>query len=174
MKKRLTDIQRANTLCGIYSDFESTTKFAAGYIRACNDDYTVIELFDPYGHYDGIACFLTDIIFNVETKTKYLSSLNKLIKHYNEKSCYSPDMIGDINRVLALVKNERRVCEIELCESHNVDVSGVVLDFDDEIIKVLNIDDDGREDGESTVSRRSVSKLSFDSTDTIKTEILYN
>ncbi len=173
MKNRLLKIKQNGDLCEIYSDFNATSKYAVGYILDFDGDYTVIKLYDPYGHYDGIAYFLTDSIYDVQTNTLYLKSLKKLIAHYDENSTYGVNSICDMNKMLSLIKREKRICEIELCESHNVDNVGIVTAFNDDVIEILNIDKYGKEDGEATVSRQSVSQLSFDSTDTIKVEILY-
>ncbi len=168
MKNRLTKIKCSKQLCAIYTDEESTNRFAVGYVISC-DEYTIFELYDPYGHYDGIACFLTDFIYQVKTKTKYLLAIEKLVKHYNEKSCYNVDSVVDI---LNEIKQGKRICEIEFNNSGDNDISGVVNNFDDDIVEFTEIDEYGQQGGESTFKRSIISSLSFDSSDTRKLEIL--
>lgn len=173
MKEKLFDLQRSGKLCEIYSNFESTSKFAVGYIRTCSDEYTIVEMYDPYGHYDGIGCFDTETIFQVNTDTKYLCALNKLKNHYDEASNYDAESICDIENILKIAMNEKRICDIELCESHNIDVTGFVVSFDNEVVEIEDIDKYGKKKGMTTIRRKEITELSFDTSDTIKTEILY-
>ncbi|MDE6200501.1 MAG: hypothetical protein K2M47_01285 [Clostridiales bacterium] len=172
MENSLKELMKDKALCEIYTDIDDTSKFAVGYIIACDSDYTIVEMYDSHGHYDGIACFLTDTIFNVATKTEYLVALTKLIDYYKEKSSYSVESVADINKILSVIKSEKRICEIELCESGNSDISGYIDTFNDDVINVCKIGDYGQNDGTAVVSRHTISFVEFDSTDTVKLEIL--
>lgn len=172
MEKTLKELMKDKALCEIYTDIDDTSKFAVGYIIACDGGYTVVKMYDPHGHYDGICCFLTDIIYNVATKTEYLCALSKLIDYYKEESCYTFETVNDINKILSLIKSEKRICEIELCESGNNDISGYIDAFNDNTLKICKIGDYGQNDGTVIVCRETISSIAFDTTDTVKLEIL--
>lgn len=171
MESILNELIKDKALCEIYADVDDTSKFALGYIIACNGDHTVVEHYDPYGHYDGIGCFMTETIFDVATETEYISALSKLIDYHNEKSNYVVDAVGEINKLLAVIKSEKRICQIELCESKDY-IEGYIDSFNDNIVKISKVGKYGQNDGKAIVRRDTISYITFDSTDTVKLEIL--
>lgn len=171
MENTLNQLMKDKALCEIYPDVDDTSKFAVGYIIACSGDYTIVAHYDPYGHYDGIGCFLTETIFDVATETEYISALSKLIDYHKEKSGYAVETVNEINNLLAVIKSEKRICQIELCESGDY-IEGYIESFNDIIININNVGKYGQNDGKSTVRRDTISYITFDSTDTVKLEIL--
>ena len=172
MKDILAEIKEAKELCEVYTNEECTTKFSVGYVLAFDDDYVVLKMYDPNGHYDGIGCFSTDSIYEIDTDSNYLKALEKLIKHYVEYGECRIDAIDNIDKILSLIKTENRICEIGLCNSHNADVVGFIKKLSNMTIAIDRIDEHGKKSGHANVLRDAIDFLSFDSADMIKLEIL--
>ncbi len=172
MKNILSNLANKGTMCEIHNDPESTNKFTVGRIFVCGEDFIVVEMFDPNGRYDGIGWFPIDTIYHIETDTEYLSALTRLIAHHKEVSKYKADDVADLDKILHLAKCEGRICEFNFYESHYADVTGYIDSFDENIVKVCNINDLGKKDGYSVLSREAITFISIDSCDLVKLEIL--
>ncbi len=169
--KKLKECCGGDYLCAVYADVEHTSKFVVGYVLANDSDMTIIQLVDPYGKYDGIACILTDKIFCVDTDTKYLRAIKKLVD-YNKEDCNYVKKWYKYADVLFDIHQSKRICEIELCESGCDDVSGFIVDINATEIEVLCVSEYGDKEGKSLIRRDTISEISYDSLDTKKLEIL--
>ena len=78
--------------------------------------------------------------------------------------------------ILSDIKDKHRICQIELCDSDSVDITGYVNDVDTNnlTVEICLIDELGSNDGCSVVDMQMISYLSYDSNDTIRLEILNN
>lgn len=80
MKDTLNKLLKNKTICELYSDLENTDKVMVGYVLALGENSCLIFRLDFYGKYDGISYLLLDDIFNIQTETKYLKTIEKLAK----------------------------------------------------------------------------------------------
>ena len=167
IKKICTD----GDLCAIYTDVNDTDKFMVGYVLDCIDEAVFMRLVDPYGHYDGICWILLEKIYRVETETQYLAALVKLIEYYKESklSCKS---VYTFDEIVKAIKDNHRICSIELCESDDYDITGYIANVTDSTIEIDEVTKYGVIDGHTVVAIDTISSIGFDATDTVKLEIL--
>ena len=171
MKERLKKAQRNKKLCAVYTNTERTTRFTVGFLLDMDDSYIILKLINSYGLYDGIVCIMYDDIYRVESDTVYLKVLEKLVAYYNLSDVNNHN-IHSVKDMISLIKEQRRICEIELCDSSNIDIVGYVDKVSSENIELFSVTDCGENDGITTVDINMISQISFDSYDTKKLEIL--
>ena len=174
MKPTLKKAMKSQSLCEIYTNTEQTDKFAVGYVLSLDEQNCVVSLVGFYGEYDGLACFSIDEIYKIQSRTKYLQAIEKLInfKGKTVRNCFFQDHI--LVNILSDIKDKHRICQIELCDSDSVDITGYVNDVDTKnlTVEICLIDELGNNDGCSVVDMQMISYLSYDSNDTIRLEIL--
>ena len=137
MKDTLNKILKNKTICELYSDLENTDKFMVGYVLALGENSCLIFRLDFYGKYDGISYLLLDDIFNIQTETKYLKTIEKLAKT-NGVSLTEFQINNDLLTTMASeIHRKKRICTIHLCGSSYDDVTGFITDFELEK-KILN------------------------------------
>lgn len=163
-----------HTLCEIYANTERTDKFFVGYVISIDEQNCVLSAIDPYGQYDGLACFCIDEIYRIQTKTQYLQAMEKLVNFRNtttKKEYFQENLL--VNMLLDICR-QKRICEVELCGSNVANVTGYVTEVNlpDNAAKLRLVDEFGNNDGETIIDIQTISSLTFDSTDTVKLEIL--
>lgn len=174
MLNTLKALLKNQNLCEIYTNVEQTNKFSVGYVVAVDERNCLLLAVDFYGQYDGLSCFLIDKIFQIQTCTQYLQAIEKLVKHRNiitSKNHRTDTILLDI---LTDISENKRICEIELCDSNLADATGYVknVDVKENKIELLLVDEFGHNDGETIIDMQMISHISYDSTDTIRLEIL--
>lgn len=171
MKEQLKKIQKNKKLCAIYTNVVTTTQFTVGFLLDMDEQYIILKLINPYGFYDGVVCIMYDDIYRVESETIYLNTLEKLSNYYNIFN-ENPERFYTISDVVSKIREQNRICEIELCDSSNSDIVGYINSETKNRIELLEISDVGENNGIVQVNKRMISKISFDSYDTNKLEIL--
>lgn len=170
----LNKLMQNRILCEIYSNTENTDKFNVGYISALDKNFCRVNSFDFYGNYDGSFCILTSDIFSVQTNTKYLNCIDRLIKKTDvdyTKDYSSNDILNDI---ILEIKNGNRICQIELCDSNLVDISGIIKNYNRQTgtLELQIFDQYGDNDGKSFVDIQTISRIEYDTCDTRRLESL--
>ncbi len=173
MIDKLKKVLNSKTLCEIYTNEYDTDKFIVGYVAGLDDEFCLIPNFDYYGRYDGVICLATDDIYRIQTNTRYLKAIEKLIKDTSiaERSFPTGNVL---NSVIDCLKEAKQVCQIELLDSDVVNVSGIIEAFDRQngIIKLDCVDDYGTFDGECTIDVQAINLISYNSSDTERIELL--
>lgn len=161
-------------LCEIYSDTSNSDKFVVGYIVAYDEQFLIINQIDQYGYYDGMFCTLIRDIIRIQVKTIYLARILKLIQYHNTNIQAVSFKDYSWDNLMEFVKINHRICLIELCNSAIVDIVGYVKEYHPEENKaiILQMNDDGKTDGESEIDCGYISSLIYDSQDARKIEIL--
>lgn len=171
MQKKLQNLCKKRDLCEIYSNVDDTSKFMVGYILSCNDNDIVLWLIDQYGHFDGICWLIMDEIYKIKTETKYLKACQKLIEYNNEQNVFDINE-SSLKDMLKFAYDNKRICEIELSESDQVNDSGYIAEILSDKIIIKSVDEYGEFNGESIIDIDMISCLIFDSQDMCKLEIL--
>ena len=174
MIDELKKVRNSKTLCEIYANEYDTDKFIVGYVAGLDDEFCLIPNFDYYGRYDGVICLATDDIYRIQTNTRYLKAIEKLIANTNCPIGQNFPTKDVLNSAIDCLKETKRVCQIELLDSDVVNVSGVIEAFDRQngIIKLDCVDDYGTPDGECTIDVQAINLISYDSSDTKRIELL--
>lgn len=76
---------------------------------------------------------------------------------------------------MAYIKDNNKLCSIELCNSNLNDAIGFIsyINQEDSIIKIKLVDENGEENGESSIDIEMISCITVDSLDEKKIESLY-
>lgn len=174
MIDELKKVRNSKTLCEIYANEYDTDKFIVGYVAGLDDEFCLIPNFDYYGRYDGVICLATDEIYRIQTNTRYLKAIEKLIANKNCITEQNFPSIDILNSVIDCLKENKRVCQIELLDCDVVNLSGIVEAFDRQngTIKLDCVDDYGTSDGECTIDVQAINLISYNSSDTKRIEFL--
>ena len=71
IKEKLERCQEQGQVVAIYSDHEANTKFAAGFVRAVDNEFVLLAHITSHGDYDGFRIKKLEKIYKVEYDEKY-------------------------------------------------------------------------------------------------------
>lgn len=157
----------------VYTNMASTEKFSAGIITGVFINDFIIEHFTSFGQYDGYIVKKIDDVFRLETESKYVKKLENLIQHYkNRHDPIEYKLSSGALNVINYAKKQNKVISITLFDNEDVDLSGYVEKFNDELIWINALDSYGEEDGKCIVRVDDITFLSCDTEDEIALRIL--
>lgn len=175
MLKQIDKVIKSRQLCEINSDFDDTSTFGVGHILARDDQFYIGCYIGKYGDYDGLACELVENLYSIQTDTKYLNDMQKLMRYkkvsLNDSLDYSDNLLLNF---LKQIQSEKHICSIELCESDCDDVTGFIDEIDEEdgTVTLTIIDTHGNENGKSVVDIETISAVYYKTRNTTMFEIL--
>lgn len=174
MINKLNKLLKTKTVCEIYADTNNTDKFIVGNISGVDDEFCLITNFDYYGNYDGIICLTNNDIYRIQTNTRYVTAIKKLMAQKNDLIVQSLPTKDILNAVINQLVNSKCVCQIELCDSEFVTLSGIIKTYDCKsgIVELELIDDYGASDGETIIDVQTINLITYDSLDTKRLSIL--
>lgn len=174
MKELLEQLKLSGKLCELYTDPDSDY-FAVGYVVACDSEYYLVETVTFEGRHNGFQCYLVDDLYKVQTDTRYLADIERLMNFYNyEYSRVDIPLVGRdvLAQTLNYAKNHAKVCTIKPLNNYERRISGIVEDVDDEIVTVKMLEQSGRADGVCYVRTEDITSVSVGAEDEIKLDIL--
>ena len=80
MLKKLYELAQSGEMASIYTDKDQSDRFHFGKIIAINEFEIAIEMFSPYGDYDGIVVLPVSNVYRIETKGQYYEKMEKICK----------------------------------------------------------------------------------------------
>lgn len=138
MKSTLENLLKKKTICSIYNDCEDLNKFAVGYVKFVDEDFYIIESINLYGMQDGLACFEISQIVKIEIETIYCQNIKKLFEYHKQHHYDYIDFKGK-SAIKILLENslqKSKICSIELCQSYDNEIIGVVNSVVNDIIEL--------------------------------------
>ena len=162
----LKKLQNEQKFVCIHTDETCPSKFVFGKIIGVDTDNFAISMVSPDGEYDGVLVKQINDIICVEQSISYESKMRKLmkIKGYVDKAfIISNDSI--LQESLDFAKEAGVIISAELGHSGIDDVTGFVVSANNEICKLIQVNECGEEDGESFISLRNISQICIDSSD---------
>jgi hypothetical protein len=150
----------------LYTDKEQSQKFSAGIIMEIFDDAVIIGHYLPNGRYDGYIVKRIDDIYRIEDGSKYANKIQVLSLINGAKH----DPLTRINEdafttVLYYAYETKRVVTIELFDSGNNDVTGLIERINEGYCTISMLNEYGESDGVSTFAIKNISHLSCDGDD---------
>lgn len=171
---------KSQELCEFYLNPDDLSKFCVGYILEKDDSHCLIVCLDPYGKRDGLCCFRTEDLIKVQTDTKYLICLKKLLIYNHDNSFFEQKIQLQnadaplIDRIFHFIQRENKVSSFEILGDNVKNFYGTVSDISDHGLVIQAISDYGCTDGYVFIDRETISTVAFDSCDEWKIETLYN
>ena len=175
MKQELQKLKDNGKICSIYNDRDDPNKFYVGYVLDCNDLYYLIESRNKYGFTDGIILYLVEKIFKIEIEDAYLKRIERLSKYHKQKHYPQINCSDDLlTSLFEYAKSAKKMCSVELDNDDSNGISGYIkkIDYDNDLVEIQTITDDGRENGISIIDLNSIVFISCDSADEHKLEHL--
>ena len=174
MKNKLKSIYDKKELCCVFYNEYDTEIFLIGWIVNFDTEYFIMECINSKGYNNGFVCRLIDSIIKIETKSKYLQSVEKLF-YSNKQSRANLFKQTDncLKSFLTHATEYERICFIELCESDNLDAVGYINHHNDEEVVIVNIDECGESDGEECLEFERISAVTLGNEEIIRLEKLH-
>lgn len=160
MYKLLEDYMEKNTLVALYTNKDNYEAFAVGYINKIINDKVIILHIGVHGEFDGYSSCYVEDIYRVETNSKYIMKLSKL-KGWDipdvPKVNYNEDCFDSL--IVSAYKNNE-IIAIRCCDSET-DIRGYIINYSDLSMTILQINEYGEDDGQTTIYTNDISKVAI-------------
>lgn len=141
-----------------YSNPEDTDRCAVGYVIAMDEDSVILRNIHPSGCEDGYTWYRTERIYRTNIRTRYMRCLEMLMdKDFQPE--YLPE--GDESlaaRLLRFAMEHELVTQIELNDSDNWDLTGLVTETGEGVTAAL-LSDEGEEDGIAAIRLEDITEI---------------
>lgn len=152
-----------NEMIAVYTDTNDEW-FGAGMVFKVDDDFLMLKAIDPTGIQDGLILYCIKDIVKIERNTLYLQKLKKLM---NAKNTTFPDykICTDdfVKGLLQEAKKREIIVCIQLLQSQNCDVMGIVKEINSHSCTILQVNSVAQFDGECQFDLENISSIKFDS-----------
>jgi len=144
-----------NKLLSVY-DGADTDCFNVGYLVKYDEEWFLLNCYDPYGKYDGFLLIKRDNITKIEIDSSYTKSLMEIIEVNNSnKLIHQEDLL---NYVLEDVK-DRTIITITIENEDNL--VGKLIDCDKEFFVLDILKNTGEYDGKVIGLLNSINAIQF-------------
>lgn len=162
------------TLLQFHIDKDNPESFIVSRVVHKDLSSLVLSVLTPSGIWDGFLYLKNTAVIKIDVDEDYLNKLQRLsqIKGQLEpKRLYS--LINSFDSFLRYSHTQQKVVGIEFYESGGIDLTGIVLGYDDILVKIHQIDECGKDDGVSFVRRDSITRMAILSARLIDIELLF-
>ncbi len=169
MKKVLNKISN-DEIVALY--FGNGDKFFCGKITAIDEEFFVLRSYTPYGSYDGYMVKKIGELKRIEQNSKYLNSLNTMVKCNHIADDSEIAVSDDFLRSMLLHSfSHGRIVTLELdgCEELTI---GCVTGIEDDIISIKQYTEYGDCDGTSFLCSDDIVSLYIDGENERKIEVI--
>lgn len=164
----LFEMKRMQENICIYTNANETTKFNFGSVLAANYEEFALYMISPDGNYDGILLEKTSRLYRIDQGGQYYKKMQALMN-----SSKLPNLDFDLceesikESLLNIAFKTKKIVSIELVDSENFDIIGIIEEIKNNLCRIRLIDEYGTEDGMSYVLVEDITSISFDSQDEI-------
>lgn len=161
MYDKLLWLKSSGSFVSVYYDADEPSKFLFGTIDALDEEFVLLALYTVTGAPAGLKMIPVDVILRIEYGDRYAERMKKLIGNV----AYVPTGVNEpvLESMLDYCKKCGRVAAIELNDSGDDDVLGIVESVTDTLVTVKQIDVYGEEDGRTVFLIDDVSGIELDS-----------
>ncbi len=157
----LKEMCRKENYLSFYTDIEDTLSFHYGKILSVNKKHIVLYLISPGGLFDGILVIETWKIYRIEMDGQYKRKINKLCSFADLPVVdYTFDNEKIVNSIMKFALLNKTIISVELENSGFTDIIGFVDEINDDICKILQVDEYGCKDGFSYISINNITEVS--------------
>ncbi|MGI6501488.1 MAG: hypothetical protein ACOX1S_11555 [Anaerostipes sp.] len=166
MRQQLKEIMKNKKLLSLYINLDDTEKFLTGYINCISIKEIIINHITPTGNYDGYVYAKIHDIYRIETDTKYIQKIEKLM-HLNLKKHHENIKIEDdiLKSFLQFLKEKEWISSFQIGDDDYYSITGFVKDIGDTAVRIMQISDDGEEDGETIINTEVITSCQGDTMD---------
>lgn len=163
LKKLLSEYLSRAEWIEVYSKLDNTSSFVVGQVLFLDEEYVLLGLIHPSGVYDGYLILKLDKIYQIKEKSGYISRL-QLLEKMQEKIEFKISMSKDnlLYNFLHICKKNQWIVSVEINNSDYNDIIGQVYAVDEKTAEILEITDDGKEDGKSILDLENITRVSAD------------
>ena len=167
MRKQLKQCMLGQEWICIYEGGDHEA-FIFGKVVHMDDRYCIIRRVAPDGSDDGLLLLETDGIFRIETDSKYIRKMQRIMGTARRETPYDLDAYfrGESScrtALLRFAKDGDRVLSIELLSGGVTDIMGRVQSVSEDGIAVRQIDEYGEDDGLSVCRPGDITQISIGS-----------
>jgi hypothetical protein len=166
MYNKLMESSNNGELLEIYTEKNNPNECAVGFIIILSENELILNAIDPKGLDDGFLAIRNDDIYSISYDTNYLRKISLLSE--NEKPRLPKqnikEYLKEANMFFSIFKesmDNKKLITLKLY--YDIDVSGIIKSFDEEIIEISVIDTHGNFDGNSCIYIADVEWISFES-----------
>ena len=154
----LVKVRDSENLVALYTDINDYNAFAVGYVQRLSNDKIIILNIGPHGEFDGYSACYIDDIYRVEIGSKYLQKIEKIkkfdisdvFKINEEEECFCA--------ILKTALKIKKIVIIDCCNSE-FGVKGHVIEYSNEIVRILQLTEYGELDGETVIRFNEINKI---------------
>jgi len=140
---------------------QSNDTFIYGTVLAVDDLYVALYLISPNGVYDGTLVTEIERIVRVEVGGQYDEKMNILCSGNTLPIWEFSWNDGIVNSMLNASLKTRAVVSIELLKSGYNDVIGIIQKVSNKQVKLIRIDEYGKEDGEVYFKINAITQIIY-------------
>lgn len=149
--------------------------FVVGRLWYSDDTWLVMQNISPSGRWNGVALYQMVDLVRVTVQSEYLKRTKKLIRLRKESAPQVVAISGcALTAVLRDAMQQSTFLSFELWQSGGRDVSGIVEDVTDQVVRVRQIDEYGVADGYSFISMEAISRCYVDDEEAKCLQMLVN
>lgn len=170
MYNNLKNLIKKKDLVALYTNVSNGNAFSVGYIRALVQEGVLLQSVGIHGEYDGYIAINVKDILRIETNSKYLEKIKKLISfNINEKET---EMCSE-DAFIFLIKNamdNNKIVAVQYAD--DCEVRGYVKDIK-EVLSIVEVDEYGYEEGENIIELANINRVVVDDVECRDIEKLY-
>lgn len=147
---------------GIYTNIDETDKFNYGMVIAVGlDDFAIYEI-SPDGKYDGVVAKKISSVIKIETDSEYI---REMLEKTPDSELRLFDMPSDAENVsfylLESAMKTQKIVSIELADCGYFNAVGFVKNITETTVQILQVTNDGDEDGFAYVPIDIITEVSY-------------
>lgn len=156
-------------------DSEDPDTFVVGRLAWADTKWFLMQDLSSAGQWNGLALYLVSDIVLIEEDTPYIQKMETLLKFWD----MTPPVVPEIGKnavedMLLYGKASGKIVGLELCCSGYRDVNGFVNGLSHSVLSIKQIDEFGRDDGESCLSVEAITRCYLDDIESQCLEVLAN
>jgi hypothetical protein len=164
---KLKEAKDKGYIVALYSEPYDQTAFDVGFIDLLTDKEVRIRSISPEGYYAGYEIRTLDKIYRIDIDSNYLKKItflfNRSENFYREVEL--SDTIGNEGILFSTLEEakEKKLIVVIWTEDEDDSVIGYIDGISEDVVKLMSIDDYGKEDGYIYLSIRSITDMDCNS-----------
>lgn len=147
---------------GIYTNIDETDKFNYGMVIAVgHDDFAIYEI-SPDGKYDGVVAKKISSVIKIETDSEYIREMLEKTPDSELGLFDMPPYVENVSLyLLKSAMKTQKIVSIELVDSGYFNAVGFVKNITETTVQILQVTNDGEEDGFAYLPIELISEVSY-------------